>query len=571
MQRAWARLLVASAVAAAAWPSRAGGEDLVPVTLTLEDQANEIWTELPDAADDGRVTRLGRTSKPCAADALRQAKESVGRLQAGRIALRSLKLTVPLPRTLLKASRTPGTAYLADLFGIYVLSSSEDDFVARAAPWRTRATRDTADGVAALRALYVKMAQARSDQALLPVLDPGCGAGFVAWDLRAQPHEPGRLYLHMLVEGGCACQGPVKAGARPRRFRVLGRAQLEPGTRSFDQKGVEVRWRMKEPRYVVLASCRACESGKDDRPWPASQPQAGPCGEPCAPLGESVSGWRREAGRVEAEVSALKDRTAALDADLGAKRKELESAEKLRRKPRPVLDRIATLNDQVKSAQAEVTRLSGAAAEAGQHLGELRGALDDAQASGQRCQAQCQAKQETQRQAEKASEPGAAGGGTAGAAGGGLGTGTLIAGGAAVAAGATAALVLGGGEEEPALGVAGTWAGTRIINNGPLFENCTRVFDEVWNIQQTGTNLVAEAEAIGRDCGTAGCASPCQLFPFPWHMTGTVEGPVYRLVVFGGTACIFSLRLAGDMLSGNMSPCSEAPGMTQEVSLRRRR
>ena len=562
MPSAVARLLAASAVAVAVGPAGAAeGDKSVPVTIALEDQANVIWTDLPEAMPDGRVTRLGRTSESCAADALRQAKGSAQALQGGRLALRDLKLTVSLPRTLLKASRTPGTGYLADVLGHYLRSSSEDDFVSRAAPWRTRATRETADAVAALRSLYGQLVQARSDHALLPVLDAGCGPGLIAYDLRALPGQPGRLYLSLLVEGGCSCRGGVNAGVRPRRFRVLGRAELESGIRTFDDKGVLVRMRAKQPRYFVLAACRACD-GETDTAAQAAQTPVGPCAEPCAPLGESLSGWQQEARRVEAEVSALKERTAAVQADLGTKQKELESAQALRQKPRSVAERIAALSEQVKDAQAELGRVSSVAADAGRHLDEVRGALDDAQASGRRCQAQCPAQQQAQRTPPSTQ---------AARGGGGIGTGTLIAGGGAVAAGAAAAAVLAGRGDDAPRGVAGTWAGTRIINNGPLFDNCTRVFDEVWNIQQMGLDLVADAEAIGRDCGNAGCPQSCQLFPFPWHMPGTVEGSTYRFVVFGGTACILSLRISGDTLSGDMSPCNESPGMTQHVSLTRRR
>jgi hypothetical protein len=39
--------------------------------------------------------------------------------------------------------------------------------------------------------------------------------------------------------------------------------------------------------------------------------------------------------------------------------------------------------------------------------------------------------------------------------------------------------------------------------------------------------------------------------------------------VYGGTQCILSLKLYGDRLSGSMSSCNEAPGMTQDVVLLR--
>jgi hypothetical protein len=159
-----------------------------------------------------------------------------------------------------------------------------------------------------------------------------------------------------------------------------------------------------------------------------------------------------------------------------------------------------------------------------------------------------------------AGAPAAAPAGVAGTGGGGVGVGVLVAGGAVVAGGAAAAVVLTGGDDS----VIGTWDGTRTVNNGPLFANCTRVFNEHWVITQTGQSLFAQVESIGQSCGTASCGTGCTLFPFPWNMAGAA-----RFVVYGGTQCILSLTLSGDSLSGSMSACNESPGMTQDVVLRR--
>jgi hypothetical protein len=153
----------------------------------------------------------------------------------------------------------------------------------------------------------------------------------------------------------------------------------------------------------------------------------------------------------------------------------------------------------------------------------------------------------------------------AGAGGGGIGAGVLVGGGAILAGGAAAAVVLTAGDDS----VIGTWDGTRTVNNGPLFANCTRVFNEHWIITQAGQGLYAQVESIGQSCGTATCGTGCTLFPFPWNMEGSLDGDSARFVVYGGTQCILSLTLSGDRLSGSMSACNESPGMTQDVVLRR--
>ncbi len=536
----------------------------VPVTLALEDQANEIWAAMPETAGDARVTRLAGTSTACAQNALRMAREAVGRGQAGRLALRTLALSLPLPRTLLKAAHAPNAGYLGHVVGLYVQSTSEDDFVVKAAPWRSRATPETASAVEALRALYRRLLVARSDHALQPLLEPACGPGVAVYELRALADKPGRLYLHMGVEGGCGCSGPVASGSDLRRFSVVGQAELEPGGSSFGAGGVTQRFRVKEASYFVLASCRSCGGQGDERA--AQTPETpGACGPPCAPLAHNASAWQDEVARVGDEVSRLAQGVSALEGRLASQRKELEAAEAAPRKPPSTRDRILRLKDQLQRTQSELGRLSRAAGEVKEHAAAMRGAADDARAAGERCQAQCDARQQN---AEHAPDQVAAQGAASGATGGGLGAGKVVLGGVLAAAGGTAAVIALKGDEDQ--GLAGTWEGTRIINNGPLFENCTRVFDEVWSIRVSGADVVADVTAIGQGCGTASCGQDCKIFPFPWQHFGTTDGTNVQFVVYGGTSCIFHLRLAGDALSGSMSPCNEASGMTQELSLRRK-
>jgi hypothetical protein len=242
------------------------------VVLALEDQANEIWSDLPETADDARVIRLGGTSTACAREALRSAQAGLERGQAGRIALRTLALTVPVPRALL--GRRPTGEYSRD---------------------------------AVVAAVYGSLRDTRSDHALQPVLGLTC-PGAALHEIRALPERPGRLYLHMAYEGGCVC-APRSPEERPRRFRVLGQAELEPGQMGSDARGVTLRWRIRTPRYTVMAACGACE------PREREQPRAGACAAPCAPLARAASGWAEEAAALErggAGTAGARERLAEL-------------------------------------------------------------------------------------------------------------------------------------------------------------------------------------------------------------------------------------------------------------------
>jgi hypothetical protein len=452
----------------------------VPIVLALDDQANQIWSELPDSADDRRVLRLGHTSSACASDALRQARASLGRGQAGRLALRTLTLEVPVPRPLLKAT---GPAGLAD---------------------------------AAARSLAQTREGGRSDHALQPALDLAC-PGAALYEIRALPERPGRLSLHLLYEGGCACV-PATTERRPRRFRVLGQAELEPGESSSDAGRVTLRWRIKEPRYTVMAACAACRE-RESEPRPEAPPSGGACGQPCAPLGQAAAGWGREVADAQAQASTLAERARALKSD-PSQRPELERA----------------------------TRL---AAEARERADELGRAAQDSRAADERCQARCQARQ----------QPTAAA--TTAAAGGGISTTALVIGGAAVAGGAAA--VAAGGSEGPDPEPApppfeGTWAGTSTIEIVFQTDRCVRGYNESWAIRRTGTSYAVD---ITRNevCGTTTCGG-CMSRSFPPLPVsgGTADGdrfqfPSWYDVFFGPHPCPVTGTIQGGRLSASSAPC----------------
>jgi hypothetical protein len=396
----------------------------------------------------------------------------------------------------------------------------------------------------------------------------------VLYDLRTLADEPGRLFLQMLVEGGCGCGGPAVPGPRLRRFRVLGQAELEPGERKVEKKSATLRWRVKAPRYFVMASCRSCE-GKP--PAEAAQAPVGPCGEPCAPLGQGVAAWGQEVGHAQRELEGLAEKTTALELDLGTKRNELAGAESARRRPPSLLRRIAALQEQVKATQSELSRISSAAKEAQERLAELRRAVDDSQAADQRCQSQCQARQRAPEKAAGGGQAGTATGGAGAAAGGGgLGSGAVIVGGAVAAAGAGAALAL---RKEDAPVFEGTWAGTRLtlVSLKPPVR-CMRRWDEEWVITRMGDSLTANISTRAQSCGTPpeACDVACEIFTFPRDHVGTVQGSTARFFVFPefqDASCVLTLRLQGDTLAGNMPACVTGRGdvepMYNEVTLRR--
>jgi hypothetical protein len=482
--------VVSTAIAAGAADDPPG-----PLTRSLEDQANAIWSDLPEDSADARVTRLAGTSAECANAALRAARRAVSRAGGGRLALRDLS---------------------------------------------------------------------RSTPAVQPISDPDCGTAAAVYDLRALPDRPGRLSLHMLVEGSCGCSGP---DTTRRRFHIEGLAELEPG---IVEKGGVQRWRAKEPRYAVLGDCAPC--GGKGRIASASQ---GPCDQACGPLEEGLAGWRQDVFQATAKLEELGRQATAIELDLGTQRRELDAAQATRRKPRSLLERITALQEKVKAGQAELERVTRASKDVQQAVSALQRIVEDTRAAGAACQSQCAARQQQADRAPKPSSgsPGAAGAGAA--AGGGLGKGAIIAGGAVLAGGGAALALSQGGDGAPP-SFAGTWAGTRttvtfVDPQSP--SRCTRVFDETWTISQNGPELNAAVTATAQGCGAPPCGA-CQVFSFPRTHPGSAEGELARFYVFPELqtpSCVLVMRLQGDTLSGSMPGCDTggAVPLSDTVTLRR--
>jgi hypothetical protein len=385
----------------------------------------------------------------------------------------------------------------------------------------------------------------------------------------------------MLVEGGCGCRGLAASGPSLRRFRVLGQAELEAGGSQIEATKITLRWRVKEPRYSVLGSCRPCGGTPEASPPESVTAAVGPCGQPCAPLKQGAGAWLQEAGHAESELAGLARKATALELDLGTRRQELDKARSASRQSRSVLERVAALQERVKAVESELSRASRAVEEAQARLGELRRAVDESRAAEQRCQSDCQAKQQkAERASQEAGEgsPGTAAGGVGGVAagGGGLGTGTVLVGGAIAAAGAGTVLALRKGEEP---GFEGTWAGTR-LTMVPLRPptRCVRRWDEVWVISRQGEDLQAHISTTAQSCGTPpeACNLPCDIFTFPRDHVGTAQGSTARFFVFPefqDASCVLVMQLRGDSLSGTMPACDTGSGafdtMFNEVTLRR--
>jgi len=288
-------------------PSLRAADSGASVRLSLDDQANRLWKDLPEgpAAGEGKnVKRLGGTLPSCAGEALRRTKAALQRTATGRAAVRSLAMDVKLEPAELKELRITNVMQLADLFDQYLESSSEQDFQSRAGGEPVRAA-----------SLYRHFLRSRSDQVLLAAPEASCGVVKLLFEIRSFDQEPGRLYAWFVADGHCACGGASAAaampGARLGRFRVTGRARLKPGDRSSEGSRAEVKWELDEPRYTVLAVCGPCD--KDERETKAETVAAqDSCGR-CRPLAEAARGWEQEAARADARAvqAAAEGRTTA--------------------------------------------------------------------------------------------------------------------------------------------------------------------------------------------------------------------------------------------------------------------
>ncbi len=278
------------------------------VRLSLDDQANRLWQDIPDgpaASEDDKVRRLGATPPTCATEALRRAKAAAERAALGRVAVRALAMSVSLEPAVLKEQRISSVAMLAALYDEYLQSSSEQDFVRRiGAPDATRAA-----------ALYSRFLRSRSDQVLLASPDSTCGVVRLLFDIRSLPDEPGRLYASFVAEGHCACRAPAAAppGQKLGRWRVAALAKMKPKDRNLDEQKAEVTWELEEPRYAVLGVCGPCSKDDSEKKIADETAGQGACAR-CRPLEAVAKGWEEEAARAEAAAKATKEGAAAVKA-----------------------------------------------------------------------------------------------------------------------------------------------------------------------------------------------------------------------------------------------------------------
>jgi hypothetical protein len=276
------------------------------VRLSLEDQANRLWQDIPDdPAAAEKVKRLGATPPACAIEALRRAKATLKRAELGRLAVRALEMKLSLEPSTLRDQRISSIAHLAEVFDQYLESSDEQDFVRRTgAPEPVQAA-----------ALYRYFQRARSDQVVLAAPDAPCAVVRLLFEIRALPNEPGRLYASFVADGQCGCRVPAAAppGLKLGRWRVAGLARMKPGDRSFEGRKAEVKWKLDEPRYAVLAVCGPCPKEDSDTKRTAAEPEGkGACSR-CEPFAAVAKSWEAEAGRAEAAAKATREATAAKD------------------------------------------------------------------------------------------------------------------------------------------------------------------------------------------------------------------------------------------------------------------
>ena len=285
-------------------PAGAAGAE---VELSLEDQANRLWQDIPDdPAGAEKVQRLGATPPACATEALRRAKAALARAELGRLAVRALGMKLSLEPTTLREQRISSVGQLAELFDHYLESSGEKDFVQRTGAADTVRTA----------ALYRLFLRSRSDQVILASPDAPCDLVRLLFDIRSLPDEPGRLYASFVAEGHCRCRVPAVAppGLKLGRWRVAGLARMKPGDRSFEGRKAEVKWKLDEPRYAVLAICAPCPKEDSEPKRTAAEPtDKGACSR-CDPFVAVARGWDDEAGRAAAAAKATREGAAAVKA-----------------------------------------------------------------------------------------------------------------------------------------------------------------------------------------------------------------------------------------------------------------
>jgi len=283
-------------------PRPAGAE----VRLSLEGQADRLWQDIPDdPGAGGKVRRLGATAPSCATEALRRAKATLARAELGRLAVRALEMKVKLEPSTLREQRISSVAHLAEVFDQYLESSDEQDFARRTgAPEPVQAA-----------ALFRYFQRSRSEQVVLAAPDAPCDVVRLLFEIRALPNEPGRLYASFVAEGQCGCRAPAAApaGLKLGRWRVAGLARMKPGDRSHEGRKAEVKWKLDEPRYAVLAVCGPCPKEDSETKRAAAEPaDKGACSR-CEPFAAVARGWDDEAARAEAAVKATRDAAAAKD------------------------------------------------------------------------------------------------------------------------------------------------------------------------------------------------------------------------------------------------------------------
>ena len=129
------RVVGLSLVLSALLPIGLGSADSgASVRLSLDDQANKLWKDLPEgpaAGEAKNVTRLGGTLPSCASEAIRRTRAALQQTAIGRVAIRSLAMDVKLEPAQLKELRISSVMQLADLFDRYLEASSEQDFVSQ--------------------------------------------------------------------------------------------------------------------------------------------------------------------------------------------------------------------------------------------------------------------------------------------------------------------------------------------------------------------------------------------------------------------------------------------------------
>ncbi len=324
-----------------------GASDRLTIFSRLQPQAERLWREMPDDPRAKSVRLVGGTVPECARAALIAAKAVLSERQAGPLALRTLALETEVPPAFREAYRVGMGSEAEPVYEAYLQSDDADEFLgalrgrasARLRPERLAAAEQET------RVLFDSLRGAQSGPYVVRSGEEACGTVWGALDFRALPVAANRRQLSFATDGNCRCRAPANAPAplKLSAWRVLGTVALEPDGRSTEQTALNLKWRAKDPEYVVFAACGCADEDEKDAeappavPLPAVAAAVDPaCGSRCQSLQGQVRQRLHDAASAGEKAQRLDQRARRAQEELEAYKQKLEEAAKAkapRKKP----------------------------------------------------------------------------------------------------------------------------------------------------------------------------------------------------------------------------------------------